>query len=135
MLPGLYFVNLWPAFIACHNHLSCALASTLQTYSQPSFLATTTIHALWYLLCQNIVSLHCLPQLPSMLPSIYSANLWSAFIACHNHNSYSIDSNLPTYCQPSLTAATTNRAPWPLLCQLMVSLQCLPQPPSARPGL
>ncbi|GFO12619.1 hypothetical protein PoB_003912400 [Plakobranchus ocellatus] len=156
MLPGPYSANLWSAFNACHNHHPCSLASTLPTYSLPSLLATTTIHALWSLLCQLIVSLHCLPQPPSMLPGVYSANLWPAFIACHNCLSCALAPTLKTYSQPSLPATTmksslastlpnygkpsllpttTTRAPWLLLCQLKVCFHCLPQPSSVLPGL
>ncbi|GFO45183.1 hypothetical protein PoB_007168800 [Plakobranchus ocellatus] len=115
------------------------MASTLQNYSQPSLPTTTTIHPLWPLLCQRKVSLHCLPQPPSMLPGrcsanlylhslpqppyvlpgLYSANLWSAFIACQNNHPCSLASTLATYSQPSMPATTTIRAPSPLLCQLI----------------
>ncbi|GFO12624.1 hypothetical protein PoB_003912900 [Plakobranchus ocellatus] len=133
MLPGLYSANLLSAFIACHNHHPCALASTLPTYSQPSLFATTTIHALWFLLCKLILSLHCLPQPPSMLSGLYSANLYLHCLP--QPPSVLPASTLPTYNKPSLLATTTIRAPWPLLCQLIVSLHCLPQPPSMLSGL
>ncbi|GFO12625.1 hypothetical protein PoB_003913000 [Plakobranchus ocellatus] len=178
MLSDLLSANLWSAFIACHNHHPCSLVSTLPTYTQPSLLATTTIHALWSLLCQLIVSLHCLPeppsklpgstlptygqpsllakttihtpwpplckiivslhclpQPPSMLPGLYFANLQSAFIACDNHHPFILPSTLPIYGKASLLATTIIRAPWPLLCELIVSLHCFPQPPSVLPGL
>ncbi|GFO12618.1 hypothetical protein PoB_003912300 [Plakobranchus ocellatus] len=82
-----------------------------------------------------MVSLHCLKQPPSMLPGLFSANLKSAFIASHNHHPCSPTSTLPTYSQLSLLATTTIRAPWPLLCQLVVSLHSLPKPPSLLSGL
>ncbi|GFO45182.1 mesenchyme-specific cell surface glycoprotein [Plakobranchus ocellatus] len=135
MLPALYDANLWSTFIACHNHHPCSLASTLPTYSQPSLPATTTIRAPWPLLCHLKLSLHCLQQPSSILSGLYSANLWSAFNNCHNHHPCSLASTLPTYGQTSLPATTIIRAPWPLLCQLIVSLHCLPQQPSVRPGL
>ncbi|GFO00541.1 hypothetical protein PoB_002704600 [Plakobranchus ocellatus] len=113
MLSDLKSANLWSAFIACHNHYPCSLASTLPTYSQTSLLATTIIRAQWPLLCQLMVSLHCLRKPPS----------------------FSLASTLPTYSLPSLLATTTIHAPWPLLCQLIVSLHCLRQPPSVHPGV
>ncbi|GFO12622.1 hypothetical protein PoB_003912700 [Plakobranchus ocellatus] len=135
MLSGLNTANLKSAFITCHNHHPCSLASTLPSYSLPLLPAATTIRAPWPLLCQLIVSLHCLPQPPSMQSGLYFANLYSAFIACQNHHPCSLASTLPTYSQPSLLATTTIQAPWPLLCKLLVSLSCLPQPPSMLPGL
>ncbi|GFO12615.1 hypothetical protein PoB_003912000 [Plakobranchus ocellatus] len=104
MLPGLYSANLKSAFIACHDHHPCSLASSLPTYSLPSFPATITMHAPWPLLCQVMVSLHCLPLPPTARPGLYSANLWSAFIACRNHHPCSFASTLPTFSLPSLLA-------------------------------
>ncbi|GFO12617.1 hypothetical protein PoB_003912200 [Plakobranchus ocellatus] len=64
-----------------------------------------------------------------MLLGLYTATRWSAFIAWHNNHPYSVAYTLPTYSLPSLPAATTIRAPWPLLCQLIDSLHCLPHHP------
>ncbi|GFO12614.1 hypothetical protein PoB_003911900 [Plakobranchus ocellatus] len=135
ILPGLYSANLKSVFISCRNHHPCALASTLPTYGQPSLPAITTIRAPWPLLCQLMVRLHCFLEPQSILNGLYSANLLSAFIACHNHHPCALASTLPTYSHPSLLATTTIRPPWPLLCQLKVSLYCLPKPPSMVPGL
>ncbi|GFO12621.1 hypothetical protein PoB_003912600 [Plakobranchus ocellatus] len=134
MLPGLYSNNLLSAFIASHNHHPCSPASTLPTYGKLLLLATTTIRAPWPLLCQLIVSLHFLPQPPCVRPGIYSANLWSAFIACHNHHPRALASTLPIYGQPSLLAKKTIHSKWPVLCQHNITLHCLPQPPSVLPG-
>ncbi|GFO12623.1 hypothetical protein PoB_003912800 [Plakobranchus ocellatus] len=94
MRPGLYSANLWTDVNAYNNHHPGALASTLPTCILPSLPAATTIRAPWLLLSQLIISLHCLPQPPSMLPSLYSANVWPAFIACHNHHSCALASTL-----------------------------------------
>ncbi|GFO00540.1 hypothetical protein PoB_002704500 [Plakobranchus ocellatus] len=155
MLPGLYSAILWSAFNACPNHHLCALASTLPTFTQ-LIAFQNSIRVPWPLLCELIsafigchshqpcslastlpliVSLHCLPQPPSMLPGLYSANLYSALIAYHNPRPCALASTLPLYSQPSLPSTTTIRAPWPLLCQLIICFYCLPQPPSVLPGL